>query len=52
VAQACWLNLIVRARRWGGRTLVGVLLHVNPARNGDALFTAARKLLNWGFRRI
>jgi len=39
------------ARR-GRRILVGVLLHVNPTRNGAALFTAARKLLNRGFQRI
>jgi D-alanyl-D-alanine carboxypeptidase (penicillin-binding protein 5/6) len=41
---------LFKARR-GLRTLVGVLLHVNPARNGAALFTAARELLNWGFQR-
>jgi hypothetical protein len=40
-----------RARR-GTRTLVGVLLRVNPTRTGAALFTAARKLLSWGFQRI
>jgi hypothetical protein len=29
-----------------------VVLHVNPTRNGNALFAAARRLLNWGFQRI
>ena len=48
VAGNCFL---FEARR-GRRTLVGVLLHVNPTRNGAALFTVARKLLNWGFQRI
>ncbi len=38
-------------KRGASSTLVGVLLHVNPTRNGTALFTAARKLLNWGFQR-
>jgi D-alanyl-D-alanine carboxypeptidase (penicillin-binding protein 5/6) len=47
VAGNCFL---FEARR-GRRTLVGVLLHVNPTRNGAALFTAAAKLLNWGFQR-
>src|SRR5262249_27467184 len=32
--------------------LIGVILHVNPARNGAALFTAARQPLNWGFQRV
>jgi peptidoglycan hydrolase-like protein with peptidoglycan-binding domain len=39
------------ARR-GGRTLIGVVLHVNPTSDWNALFTAARQLLNWGFRQI
>ena len=47
VAGNCFL---FEARR-GRRTLVGVLMHVNPTRNGAALFTAAAKLLNWGFQR-
>jgi hypothetical protein len=39
------------ARR-GGRALIGVVLHASSA-NGDAsFFTAARRLLTWGFRRI
>jgi hypothetical protein len=29
-----------------------VVLHVNPTRNGAALFAVARQLLNWGFQRI
>jgi D-alanyl-D-alanine carboxypeptidase (penicillin-binding protein 5/6) len=48
VAGNCFL---FEARR-GGRTLIGVLLHVDPTRNGAALFTAARRLLNWGFHRV
>ena len=39
-------------RAAAGRTLIGVLLHVDPTRNGAALFTAARRLLNWGFQRV
>jgi D-alanyl-D-alanine carboxypeptidase (penicillin-binding protein 5/6) len=38
--------------RRGRHTLIGVVLHVNPTRNGNALFTAARVLLNWGFARV
>jgi D-alanyl-D-alanine carboxypeptidase (penicillin-binding protein 5/6) len=45
-------NCFLFEARRGRRILVGVLLHVNPTRNGVALFTAARKLLNWGFQRI
>jgi D-alanyl-D-alanine carboxypeptidase (penicillin-binding protein 5/6) len=44
-------NCFLFEARRGRRTLVGVLLHVNPTRNGTALFTAAGKLLNWGFQR-
>jgi D-alanyl-D-alanine carboxypeptidase (penicillin-binding protein 5/6) len=44
-------NCFLFEARRGRRTLVGVLLHVNPTRNGAALFTAARDLLTWGFRR-
>jgi D-alanyl-D-alanine carboxypeptidase (penicillin-binding protein 5/6) len=44
-------NCFLFEARRGRRTLVGVLLHVNPTRNGTALFTAARELLNWGFQR-
>ena len=33
-----------------GRTLIGVVLHANPSSSFSALFTAARRLLNWGFR--
>jgi serine-type D-Ala-D-Ala carboxypeptidase (penicillin-binding protein 5/6) len=45
-------NCFLFEARHGRRTLVGVLLHVDPTRNGAALFTAARALLNWGFQRI
>jgi serine-type D-Ala-D-Ala carboxypeptidase (penicillin-binding protein 5/6) len=45
-------NCFLFAARRGRRTLFGVVLHVNPTRNGTALFTAARQLLNWGFQRI
>jgi D-alanyl-D-alanine carboxypeptidase (penicillin-binding protein 5/6) len=44
-------NCFLFEARRGRHMLAGVLLHVNPARNGAALFTAARKLLNWGFQR-
>jgi D-alanyl-D-alanine carboxypeptidase (penicillin-binding protein 5/6) len=45
-------NCFLFEARRGRRILVGVVLHVNPTRNGAALFTAARQLLNWGFQRI
>jgi D-alanyl-D-alanine carboxypeptidase (penicillin-binding protein 5/6) len=45
-------NCFLFEARRGRRTLIGVVLHVNPTRNGEALFTAARNLLNWGFQRI
>jgi serine-type D-Ala-D-Ala carboxypeptidase (penicillin-binding protein 5/6) len=42
---------LFEARR-GGRALIGVVLHASSA-NGDAsFFTATRRLLTWGFRRI
>jgi serine-type D-Ala-D-Ala carboxypeptidase (penicillin-binding protein 5/6) len=41
--------LLFEARR-DGRTLIGVVLHANPSSSFIALFTAARRLLNWGFR--
>ena len=44
-------NCFLFATRRGRRTLVGVLLHVNPTSNGAALFTAAKELLTWGFQR-
>jgi len=44
-------NCFLFEARRGRRTLIGVVLHVNPTRNGEALFTAARNLLNWGFQR-
>jgi serine-type D-Ala-D-Ala carboxypeptidase (penicillin-binding protein 5/6) len=43
--------LLFEARR-GGHTLIGVLLHVNPSSDWDALFAATRRVLNWGFRRV
>jgi D-alanyl-D-alanine carboxypeptidase (penicillin-binding protein 5/6) len=45
-------NCFLFAARRGRRTLFGVVLHENPTRNGGALFSAARQLLNWGFQRI
>jgi len=45
-------NCFLFEARRGSRILVGVLLHVNPTRNGQTLFIAARHLLNWGFSRI
>jgi serine-type D-Ala-D-Ala carboxypeptidase (penicillin-binding protein 5/6) len=43
-------NCLLFAARRNGRTLIGVVLHVNPSSNVSALFTTARRLLNWGFR--
>jgi serine-type D-Ala-D-Ala carboxypeptidase (penicillin-binding protein 5/6) len=43
-------NCLLFAARRNGRTLIGVVLHVNPTSNVSALFTTARRLLNWGFR--
>jgi D-alanyl-D-alanine carboxypeptidase (penicillin-binding protein 5/6) len=43
--------LLFEARR-GGITLIGVVLHENPADNPNAAFGAARQLLNWGFRQV
>ncbi len=45
-------NCFLFEARRGRSTLVGVVLHVNPTRNGAALFTVARQLLNWGFHRV
>jgi serine-type D-Ala-D-Ala carboxypeptidase (penicillin-binding protein 5/6) len=45
-------NCFLFEARRGRRILIGVLLHVNPTRNGAALFTAAGTLLSWGFQRI
>jgi serine-type D-Ala-D-Ala carboxypeptidase (penicillin-binding protein 5/6) len=45
-------NCFLFEARHGRYTLIGVLLHVNPTRSGTALFTAARRLLNWGFRQF
>jgi serine-type D-Ala-D-Ala carboxypeptidase (penicillin-binding protein 5/6) len=43
-------NCLLFAARRNGRTLIGVVQHVNPTSNFSALFTTARRLLNWGFR--
>ncbi len=43
--------LLFEARR-GQHTLIGVVLHANPTSSFGALFAAARRLLDWGFRRI
>jgi serine-type D-Ala-D-Ala carboxypeptidase (penicillin-binding protein 5/6) len=45
-------NCFLFEARRGRHTLIGVILHVNPTRNGAALFTAARRMLNWGFQRV
>lgn len=45
-------NCFLFEARRGRHTLIGVVLHVNPTRNGNVLFAAARRLLNWGFQRI
>jgi serine-type D-Ala-D-Ala carboxypeptidase (penicillin-binding protein 5/6) len=46
VAGAC---LLFAARR-GSRTLIGVVLHAIPTASVTSRFTAARRMLNWGFR--
>jgi D-alanyl-D-alanine carboxypeptidase len=43
------LVLLFAARR-GTVTLIGVVLHANPADNENSRYTAARRMLNWGFR--
>ena len=43
--------LLFEAHRASG-TLIGVMLHADPTDRWDALFTAARRMLNWGFRRL
>ena len=43
--------LLFEARR-GGHTLIGVVLHANPTSNNNAIFAAAKRLLNWGFQRV
>jgi serine-type D-Ala-D-Ala carboxypeptidase (penicillin-binding protein 5/6) len=40
--------LLFEAQR-NGITLIGVVLHANPAGNPNAAFQGAKKLLNWGF---
>lgn len=41
--------LLFEARR-GSRTLVGVVLHAVPTASVTSRFTAAKRMLNWGFR--
>jgi serine-type D-Ala-D-Ala carboxypeptidase (penicillin-binding protein 5/6) len=36
----------------GGTTLVGVVLHANPTDSVWSRFTAAKRLLNWGFAQL
>jgi D-alanyl-D-alanine carboxypeptidase (penicillin-binding protein 5/6) len=43
-------NCLLFAARRGARTLIGVVLHANPASQESSRFTAARRMLNWGFR--
>ena len=45
-------NCFLFEARHGRRTLIGVVLHVNPTSSPIALFTAAKRLLTWGFHRI
>jgi D-alanyl-D-alanine carboxypeptidase (penicillin-binding protein 5/6) len=40
--------LLFEARR-GSRTLIGVVLHADPTNSVTSRYTAAKKLLNWGF---
>ena len=40
---------LFEARR-GGQTLIGVVLHARAGDSYASFFTAARRLLNWGFR--
>jgi serine-type D-Ala-D-Ala carboxypeptidase (penicillin-binding protein 5/6) len=48
VAGDCFL---FEARR-DGRTLIGVVLHADPTDSYTSRFTAATRLLNWGFPRL
>jgi D-alanyl-D-alanine carboxypeptidase (penicillin-binding protein 5/6) len=43
--------LLFEAKR-DGRTLIGVVLHAAPTRDPSAAITAARVVLNWGFRQL
>jgi serine-type D-Ala-D-Ala carboxypeptidase (penicillin-binding protein 5/6) len=45
-------NCLLFEVRRGSGTLIGVVLHADPTDRWDALFTAARRMLNWGFRRL
>ena len=40
---------LFEARR-GGRVLIGVVLHAGGENSSGSFFTAARRLLTWGFR--
>jgi serine-type D-Ala-D-Ala carboxypeptidase (penicillin-binding protein 5/6) len=42
---------LFEARR-GGHALIGVVLHAGGGDSPGSFFTAAKRLLNWGFRRI
>lgn len=43
--------LLFEARR-NGVTLIGVVLYARPTANPGSAIAAARRLLNWGFRRV
>jgi serine-type D-Ala-D-Ala carboxypeptidase (penicillin-binding protein 5/6) len=45
-------NCLVFEARRDGHTLIGVVLHANPTSNPNAIFAAAKQLLNWGFHRV
>lgn len=45
-------NCFLFEARRGSRTLIGVVLHAMPTASATSRFAAARRMLNWGFRRI
>jgi serine-type D-Ala-D-Ala carboxypeptidase (penicillin-binding protein 5/6) len=45
-------NCLLFEVRRGGHILIGVVLHGNPTSNPNAVFTAAKRLLSWGFHRV
>jgi serine-type D-Ala-D-Ala carboxypeptidase (penicillin-binding protein 5/6) len=45
-------NCFLFEARRGGHALIGVVLHAGGDGSPGSFFTAARRLLNWGFRRI
>jgi D-alanyl-D-alanine carboxypeptidase (penicillin-binding protein 5/6) len=45
-------NCLLFAARRGAHTLIGVVLHANPADRETSRYTAARRLLNWGFQHV